>query len=685
MEDRMRHLAILLAISFLSTCGKERKSKKQPTAAEQCNEKGEGWVFDNNECKSLALTSEQAIEECHQRGEQFRWVEGECRELELLSEEQKCQLRGTDFTWVEGACLNKEGAVTFKDPNLESCVKNTFIDSDEEIRADKDGDGVLRADEIAQVTKLNCFDKGIRTLEGLEQLTNLKSLNCSANRINSMPAFSKMPNLEQLICENNEFSDYDCQELAALKKKLKPENLLIAKQSDGRKLTCDQAQLVAHIPPADDKNRFNDVWGFVRGGKQYVVYGEVSHINFIEVFDKAPYFKNLARVDRSLTIGAELWKDPNHTIWSEMRYIEASGKGYVYASTETNWDTMSENFAAFEEKHGKKWCESDQAAELIKELAPFNSQLQIFDVTEIAHDDAARRVKRVSLALNPELASMHNITLEPKQKLLFAFGGADLNIVPPYSEERGYCRFPSKLGTRIYSLEDPAKPKYLGYVGELYVHDGQITAKEVDGQLVTKLYAAHGSTAIHWEANRHNTEANRFRVYDLSKTIQDALASDGVVLPNTQLSNTPLIDQQYANGYCHNIWATEDEQHVVVTGETSVDEQLSFWRLDYENKNAVQTSGVNFQGGAFAHNSFIVGDVIYTSHYTKGAVVLKISEKSGEKVIDPVWSFDTFPEHNGPNFRGSWGIYPFTELYPSLFFATDITTGLYMFKVANGF
>lgn len=558
-------------------------------------------------------------------------------ENETVNADQ-CKLKGADFAFVKGKCVQKPDAIEIKDPNLFACIdaiKDWESDEENAKLVDVDGDGVIRTDEALNLKSLSCPGKNITDLTGILEFKNLEYLNCSSNQLGALPDFSTLENLNELRCVNNFFSDYDCPVRAKIVAK-KLDVLELDQQRDGRTLSCDKIKLVQRFPLADpDNNSLNDVWGFTQDKVNYGVYGSLDEIFIIKTLDKAPWAEKVATLPRGKKKAA-LYTDPTHSVWGEYRYYAHEGRGYLYASSEGNRET---------------------------EEAPV---LQLFDVTDMA------KIKTLEVVDDPEkpMGSIHNITLDQERQLLYAFGGTDHAAKP---DENG--RRPSQKGARVYDISNPVKPKYLRTVGDLYIHDGQVETKKLkNGEMSYKLFVAHGSGKIHWDANLTTYEENRIRVYDLAD-VKDANVESMPI----------LLDTQYPFGYCHNIWVTEDGGHVVVTGETSIDNQMSFWKLDYDKKEASFVNGVNLQGNSFAHNAFVRGDYVYVSHYSKGVQVLEIEkDKHGDKSMKLVWSYDTFPEHNDADYSGSWGVYPFSN-DDRTFFATDGTSGLHVFRKMAGF
>ena len=69
-------------------------------------------------------------------------------------------------------------------------------------------DGILTEDEIAKVTSINCSNKSISNLQGIEFFTALTTLNCSGNKLSSLDV-SKNTALKKLSCQNNKLVSLD--------------------------------------------------------------------------------------------------------------------------------------------------------------------------------------------------------------------------------------------------------------------------------------------------------------------------------------------------------------------------------------------------------------------------------------------------------------------------------------------
>ncbi len=117
-------------------------------------------------------------------------------------------------------------------------------------------------------------------------------------------------------------------------------------------------------------------------------------------------------------------------------------------------------------------------------------------------------------------------------------------------------------------------------------------------------------------------------------------------------------------GIVHNIWPTDDGTHIMTTEETA-DKTVKMWNIeDMENIELVgEYLGVN----SLAHNTHIMGDFAYISHFTAGVTVVDISDPTN---LIEVAQYDTYPLNDNPNYRGCWGAYPFTQ--NGMVFASDM-------------
>ena len=91
---------------------------------------------------------------------------------------------------------------------------------------DVNKDGKVSPSEANAVNLMQIYNKGFRSLQGIQYFNNLKSLDCSGNQLTSLD-ISRNINLENLDCRNNKL------------------NSLIAKNANLKSLDCSTNQLTS--------------------------------------------------------------------------------------------------------------------------------------------------------------------------------------------------------------------------------------------------------------------------------------------------------------------------------------------------------------------------------------------------------------------------------------------------------
>ena len=90
----------------------------------------------------------------------------------------------------------------------EGCPLDVFTDAafrEVLTEYDKDGDGALSDAEIQSITMLNCTDRGIASLAGIENLTSLLYLACGKNALTELD-LTAFPDLVGLECNDNQLT-----------------------------------------------------------------------------------------------------------------------------------------------------------------------------------------------------------------------------------------------------------------------------------------------------------------------------------------------------------------------------------------------------------------------------------------------------------------------------------------------
>ncbi|MFC2116996.1 hypothetical protein ACFLTU_11010, partial [Bacteroidota bacterium] len=147
------------------------------------------------------------------------------------------------FTLVLSTCEKKDDGPTLNNDPV-NITDTTFLSVLIEEGVDTDGDGIISVAEAEAVESLDisgplAFPRdGIRSLNGIALLKNLRFLDCSWNNIKKMD-ISKNTALEELRCGNNEIDRLNVSNKNALKKLFCERNQLESLDlSNNSALTC---------------------------------------------------------------------------------------------------------------------------------------------------------------------------------------------------------------------------------------------------------------------------------------------------------------------------------------------------------------------------------------------------------------------------------------------------------------
>ena len=80
---------------------------------------------------------------------------------------------------------------------------------------DLDANGSLSAEERAQMVRMDVRNRGIASLQGLEQFPNLEYLNCNNNALTELD-LALAPRLQTLFCNDNQLTALDVSAASAL-------------------------------------------------------------------------------------------------------------------------------------------------------------------------------------------------------------------------------------------------------------------------------------------------------------------------------------------------------------------------------------------------------------------------------------------------------------------------------------
>ena len=128
-----------------------------------------------------------------------KWYGGS---VKMNEKEIECEKNNATFgghTCKNGKCT-KCGAFEITEENFPDEKFRTYLKT-----FDTDKDGLLSADELEKVTKIDVNSKEISDLKGIELFTALEELDCGSNRLTTLD-LSKNLNLEKLDCDGNQLT-----------------------------------------------------------------------------------------------------------------------------------------------------------------------------------------------------------------------------------------------------------------------------------------------------------------------------------------------------------------------------------------------------------------------------------------------------------------------------------------------
>ena len=285
-----------------------------------------------------------------------------------------------------------------------------------------------------------------------------------------------------------------------------------------------------------------------------------------------------------------------------------------------------------------------------------NGGLQIIDLSELP--------KKVSLAAkDTDISTSHTLFIS---NLDYATGQK-----LPRKQPRLYVNG-SDRGMVIFSLADPKNPQVLGRYTDTYVHDSY--GETFAGARASRCAPGHKPCQILFAWTGQD-----FRILDVTspKSIQ---VLGTLVYPGV--------------GYAHSGWISQDKQYVFNFDEFDEIESDANTRILTIDISSFQNPSVagTFQGKekSIEHNGIVIGDKLYLAHYTRGLVIMDVSDP--ENIRETAF-FDSYPEddveeqahasshpgHGGEAaFRGAWGIYPF--LPSGNILISDLQRGLFILK-----
>ena len=230
----------------------------------------------------------------------------------------------------------------------------------------------------------------------------------------------------------------------------------------------------------------------------------------------------------------------------------------------------------------------------------------------------------------------------------------------------------SDRGLVVFGLANPKNPKVLGEYTETYVHDSY--GEKFTDARTSQCAPRHKPCEILFAWT-----GGDFRVLDVTNP------------RSIQVIGTLTYPDL---GYAHSGWISQDKKFLFnfdELDELDSDEKTRILTINIEDFTNPTVAGT-FQGPqkSIEHNGIVIGNKLYLAHYTRGLVIMDVSDP--ENIRETAF-FDSYPRDDdersaGPEFHpghegeaafhGAWGIYPF--LPSGNILISDLERGLLILK-----
>jgi choice-of-anchor B domain-containing protein len=192
----------------------------------------------------------------------------------------------------------------------------------------------------------------------------------------------------------------------------------------------------------------------------------------------------------------------------------------------------------------------------------------------------------------------------------------------------------------VFSLKDPAKPKFLAAVDAFF----------------DKTHALYARNDTAWLSNGWGG----FVMMDMSS------------LPSYKILGG--ISAYPYKGYNHSSWVGYDNIGVMTDESFGSPVKVIDTRLPYDIQVLSTFSPRGLDSTSVAHNPYLLGHYVVLSYYQDGLQIYDISDPKNPRQTG---YYDTYPEPDGQRYAGAWGCYPFLPSRRIL--VSDMQTGLYVF------
>ena len=259
--------------------------------------------------------------------------------------------------------------------------------------------------------------------------------------------------------------------------------------------------------------------------------------------------------------------------------------------------------------------------------------IQVFDMSQV--DSGV--VTLVNTIDGQGSSATHNVAIDEVSGFLYRCGG-------------------NGNGLRIYSLQNPAQPQYVGQWSDRYVHDAQI---------VTYTSGPFAGKQVAFCCGGFNNGYG-----DTGLTILDVTNKSNI----RRMSQVAYPDREYS----HQGWLSEDRTRFYLGDELDerrgVDLQTTRVIDVSDLDNATFTGSFTTDIDCISHNMYEHDGLLYQANYTSGVRVFDVASNPDDP--EEIAFIDTAPSRDTSSFNGCWNVYPF--LPSGTVLASDLERGLFV-------
>ncbi|GAA5123475.1 choice-of-anchor B family protein [Haloechinothrix salitolerans] len=399
---------------------------------------------------------------------------------------------------------------------------------------------------------------------------------------------------------------------------------------------CDGVDLLGFVPEDEfDSAGISDIWGWTDPEPgadgvhdEYVILGKTNGIAFFRVTDpsNAVYLGEL----------------PNpglvHAVWHDIKVHD----NHAF--------TVSES-----EQHG----------------------MTVFDLTRLRGVEEPREWD--SDAHYRFNSAAHNIAINEDTGFAYIVGGNSGLVVPDQCLS----------GLHMVDINDPKNPTFAG----CYLEEGGpgTAARVIGGPAEEASPAAyvHDTQCVVYDGpdERYTDREICFNAAETKIVIADVTNKAAPV--TVGVTDYPDV------GYAHQGWLTDDKGFLVVndeldeinaqpeeSGEPGMNTRTIV--LDVRNLEDPKVHFEHFHDTVSPdHNNYVHDGLLYQSNYSSGLRVFDTAaiNDPADPRLEPVGYFDTFPDHSGVTFDGTWSNYPFFS--SGTIAVSGREEGLFLLRIAD--